>query len=652
MQSLFTGFRTVCDKCEPEELGSTTISSNQIDIDLFLEKARQAKSFSFDIENDPQLNWRRQGFDILGMSVCTKDYGPFYVTDKNDIKRILALFNEQILCVAHNAKYDIVCLIRSGLIEDCPRYICDTMCLVNVLNENLTPSEMGLKPTILREFGHKMIEFKEAISDGLHSEKFVEYAKEDAYWEYTLFLKKKAEIDADPQLKNYFFNVLMEGMKAFIDIELNGMKWDLDHAMKCFKRFKQRRDQLLTKIKEVLGNIDLASPKQLQNRLFNELGYDTKYSRQSEKTGQWSTDDAVLSAMAGKYPVCNHISTYRTCEKMISTYLKPLTEQSSENFDGRVRGSYWLASQTGRIRCSDANLQNVPVYYNMPEGLTDVNIREGFSAETGYKLLVVDFSQIELRLCAQISRDPVFLSSFIDWKCTSCNSSGKSATILHSCPKCGIAEDEHAMKGKTKGFWHGLDLHQITTESIPALEGQRKYGKEANFALIYLATAYTMNSHFPMFSVNKWEKIIDQYFDKYKGVKKWHTKLEQQMCNSGVISDLFGRKRRIPKSELRSSGSKYKHCLNQFVNFPVQASAVALSLICMAKCREFFRSIGKWNSYVKLVNMVHDELVFEIKEEYIEEATKKIVELMENSVTFDVPIRVDAKVVERWGLAK
>ena len=208
------------------------------------------------------------------------------------------------------------------------------------------------------------------------------------------------------------------------------------------------------------------------------------------------------------------------------------------------------------------------------------------------------------------------------------------------------------MKGKVKGFWHGLDLHQITTDSIPALEGQRKYGKEANFALIYLATSYTMNNHFPMFSVDKWEKIIEQYFNKYKGVKSWHARLEKQMCNTGVISDLFGRKRRIQKHELRKGRSVYKHCLNQFVNFPVQSSAVALSLICMAKCREFFRANGKWNTDVKIVNMVHDELVFEVKEEMIPEVEEQIKNIMENSIQFDVPIRVDSKVVERWGLAK
>jgi DNA polymerase-1 len=586
------------------------------------------------------------------MSVHTEGYGPFYVTDKSEIKEILSLFKENVLCVAHNAKYDIVCLLRSGLVDDSPRYICDTMCLVNVLDENLSPSELGLKPTILREFNHKMIEFKDAISDGLHSEKFVEYAKEDAYWEYMLFQKKKQEIDRDSELKNYFFNVLMPGMNAFVDIEMNGMKWDLNHAMQCFNRFKQMRDKLLSDIKSVLGNIDLASPKQLQKRLFSELGYDTKYSHQNEKTGQWSTDAAVMEAMAGKYPVCKNISIYRTCEKMISTYLKPLTEQSSQNFDGRVRGSFWLASQTGRIRCSDDNLQNVPVYYNMPEGLKDVNIRDGFVAEDEFKYLVVDFSQIELRLCAQISRDPVFLSSFIDWKCTACGKSGKSPVILHSCPECGVKEDEGSMKGHCKGFWHGLDLHQITTDSIPALEGQRKYGKEANFALIYLATSYTMNGHFPMFSVDKWEKIIEQYFNKYKGVRSWHAKLEKQMCNTGVISDLFGRKRRIPKHELRQGRSRYKHCLNQFVNFPVQASAVALALICMAKCRNHFRSIGQWNADVRLVNMVHDELVFEIRETKMEEAKEKIISIMETSVSFDVPIRVDAKIVDRWGSSK
>ena len=652
MQSVFFGLRPVCDQHQPEKLEPAPISVNEIDVDKFITTARANKSFSFDIENDPSLNWRHVGFDILGMSVHTEGYGPFYVKDKQLIKKILQLFSERVLCVAHNAKYDIIGLIRSGLASDCPEYVCDTMCLVNVLDENISPSDLGLKPTILREFGHKMIEFKAAAAAGLHSETFDEYAREDAYWEYELFKRKKAEIDRDPELKNYFFNVLMPGMKAFVDIEINGMGWDLDHAMKCFQRFKARRDELILKIRETLGNVDLNSPKQLQNRLFNELGYDTSHSRQSEKTGQWSTDDSVMSAMAGKYPVCKYISTYRTCEKMISTYLKPLTEQCAANFDGRVRGSFWLSSQTGRIRCSDSNLQNVPVFYNMPEGLKDVNIRDGFKAADDFTYLVVDFSQIELRFCAQISRDPVFLSSFIDWKCTSCKKSGKSAQILHKCPNCGIEENEKAMKGEVDGFWHGLDLHQITTDSIPALEGQRKYGKEANFALIYLATAYTMNSNFPMFSVDKWDKIINQYFTKYRGVRSWHSKLEKQMCNTGVVSDLFGRKRRIPKSDLRKGKSYYKHCFNQFVNFPVQASAVGLSLICMNKCREYFRSIGIWNNAVKLVNMVHDELVFEIRLDMIDEAEAKIIEIMENSIQFEVPIRVDAKRVGRWGEAK
>jgi DNA polymerase-1 len=614
----------------------------------FVKAAKEFGCFSFDIEHNPNISWREDGFKIHGMSVCT-DQVVHYLTDHSDIQEVCKqLFEDpKVEAVAHNGKYDLICLKRSGLIEDYPKNFIDTMCVMNLLDDNLSEHELGLKSLIPRIYGKEMVDFKTASSEGLDSDKFHEYAKEDAYWEFKLWVDHKPQLQQQ-NLYNYLTRIMMPALITFCDVELAGVGWNTGHAIWCYNEFSKTRDKLTKRIYETIGKIDIASSQQISKRLFEDLGYSTKYTEKG-KNGFYCADYDVLDKMSYKYPVCRDICLVRSCDKMISTYLTNLTRQHSENFDGRVRGSFWLTSQTGRTRCSDDNLQNVPVHYNMHEELRHINLRKCFVPRNGFKLIVGDFSQIELRFFGQIAKERTFMSYFRKWECTECNSSGESDVILHSCPNCGVKENEGSIKGSCKGFWHGKDLHYNTAHKISVLDGDRGAAKIANFSIIYNILARTLHARNPELSESKWQAVIDEFMSEYKDVRTFHAAKERELKSLGKTRDLFGRIRRFTKKSLREH---FKHCLNAIINFPVQSSATALSLIVMAAARRHFLKTGQWMNDVFIVNMVHDELVFEVREDLAEELLPVIRDIMEKSLKFDVPIRADLHIVESWGHSK
>lgn len=616
------------------------------ELSSFIDDAKEFGMFAFDIEHDPNSNWRHEGFKLLGMSLATKGH-LHYITDMEQISSILNnLFQLELDAVAHNGKYDLVCLKRAGLIDHYPKVMVDTMCAMNLVDDNLSQKELGLKPTILRRYGHQMMDFKSAWAFGPDSDEFTVYAKEDAYWELRLWYDLKKELK-EQDLYSYFTRIMMPALIVFCDIELAGYGWDVNHAILCFNQFNEAADKLRNRIYGVIGKVDLASPAQISKRLFTDLGYSTKFTTKG-KNGNYCTDATVMEAMAHKYPVCQDICLLRTCEKMISSYLTPLTKQSTNNFDKRVRGSFYLTSKTGRTNCSDAALQTIPVAYNMHKDLQHINLRKGFVAENGFKLIVVDFSNIELRLFAKIAKEKTMLEYFRGWECSICNSKGSSEDILHYCPKCGVKEDEGSIKGKCKGFWHGKDLHYNTAHKIKVLSGDRGLAKVANFSLIYGIMARTLHMRDNRLSENKWQEVKEGFMQEYSNVPIYHT-LQERAMKTGSIRDLFKRKRRFSKKEV---DIHYKHALNVAYNFPTQASATALSLISMTKVRNRFLEKGVWMTDVRMTNMVHDELVFEAREDKAEEYKDIIIETMESSVKLGVPIRADYHIVDRWGEAK
>jgi DNA polymerase-1 len=603
------------------------------------------KAYSFDVEHDPNVGLYDKGFTLHGMTIHSGKVG-FYLKSKESVLRVTEkLFPRgDLVAAAHNAKYDMKAGILSGWTKRYPEVVFDTMIAENVLHDNLKPDELGLKPTILRRFGKRMVDFETASAYGLNSAEFEAYALDDGLQEYRLYEAQKAELEAQGLYK---YVIGVPALHAFADVELHGHPWDFDRALELIREFRKVRDRLEDEVYAEIGRLNLNSPKQLATRLFEDMKISSEGLAKTP-TGAVSLNEENLEKLARTCPAAQKIVRYRTGCKMLSTYLCPLTDMALKDPNSRIHANFWLVSSTGRTRCSDPNLQNIPTMLDKVFG--GRSIREPLAAPPGKKLIVCDLSQIELRQIAHFTSDPSFLKAYLDWQCTSCGKSGSSPTILHACPECGCPEDEGILKDPTiKGFWHGLDLHTNTAEKVKPLRGDRKAGKVSNFALVYNATAWRMHYAYPEYSPEEWQEIIEAYFDTYPGVRRWHQALEAQMYKTGVVSDIFKRKRRLSPQEIRHAP---KHALNQFINFGPQASACGMMQLSMTYIRNRFIREGVWGDRIKCINMVHDELVYEADAELAVSAKDTIVKVLENAVRLKVPVRSSWAIVDRWSEAK
>ena len=622
-----------------------------IDAHAFIEAAKKCGAYSLDVEHAASSDLNNPGFELWGVSFATEGFEDgIYVTDYETYAFICReLFPLDVEAIAYNGKYDLKCLVSVKVITPAqyPKVFVDPMVGVNLLDESRPPNRLGLKRVIEDAYGHKMVEYEEASSHGRDSAEFAKYACEDAEWELKLWLRIKPRLE-EQKLLALFERILMPAEKAFADVELVGIQWDFDYAKTLLHEFQRIRKEHENEVIESIGMINLNSPQQVSRRLFDELGYSTK-GLQATKKGDWSVDADAMDTLAKKYPVCASIKTFRTCHKMIGTYIEPITRRAMADPNGRVHPTFWLVSKTGRTRCDKPNFQNIPAWLHKRKGFEHLNIRKAVIAKPGFKLIVADLSQIELRMIAHITQDKNFLKAYRKWTCTACGKTGsENHKLFQACPNCGEPENEDALKGE-KGFWHGKDLHQQTTDNVAALKGDRQSGKMSNFAIGYYATARIMHYEYPALTIRQWQDIIDDWLDFYSGVRDWHGKCETGLSMSGRMRDVFGRLRRISKADIARS---YKHALNQFINFSPQASACTLIEFSLVKLREQFIEEGVWLDEIFCSNFVHDELVFEAPEAKAEAYSKVIREVMESTVDFSVPIRADVAIVDRWGEMK
>ena len=609
-------------------------------METFVDTARTEGMFSWDVEHNPELSVHGSHFELLGISFAAGDLC-FYETDISKAFGYLkTLFAEDIEAIAWNGKYDIKCIHAAGF-SDYPLRFVDPMVGLNLLDDNLSPHDLGLKPATLAVFGYQMATFQEAMEAGMHSPEFAKYASDDAYWELKHWKRMRPLLEEQELLK-LFERVLMPAALVFADMERVGIGWDLDGARKLLRGFQELRTKKEEEIWAEIGELNIDSGDQIARRLFDELGYSTANIEMTASGRRWSVNTQAMNTLASKYPVCEKIRTYRTATKMINTYIEPLTRMHLEDPQGRVHPTYWLVSATGRTRCEKPNFQNIPKWLTKRKEFKHLSLRKNVVAQEGRKLIIADFSQIELRLVAHITQDEKFVRAYTSWNCKICGEAGEQSTILHTCPKCGVFEDEQG------GFWHGEDLHQQTTDIVPALNGDRQQGKTANFALVYFATAFKLAHEYPIFNKREWQTVIDQYFDRdsgYRGVHEWHVRMQDQLWRTGECVDIFGRRRRIPFSQVKRTT---KHALNQIINFAPQASACGMMLLAMAKMREDFIDRGWWMSGVLPTNMVHDEIILEVHPDLVEESIKVTRMHMENCVKLRVPVRADIGISDRW----
>ncbi len=346
---------------------------------------------------------------------------------------------------------------------------------------------------------------------------------------------------------------------------------------------------------------NINSNKQLQEILFDKLHLPTS---KKIKTG-FSTNVDVLEELAGRYEIAGKLIEYRQLSKLLNTYVDALPKLTDSN--GRLHTTFnSTVAATGRLSSSDPNLQNIPI-----RGDTGSKIRGAFIAKPGYKLIIADYSQIELRILAHVSGDLKLKDAF------------RKGLDIHSATAVEI---------------FGVPLDAVTQE-------MRRKAKEINFGLAYGMGAFRMSGRLGI-DIKEAQQQIDIYFYNFPGIKTFMETAPSFVTENGFISTLYGRKRYF-KEFASASKREQLGLVRMIINYPMQGLAADIIKLAMI---QLDKQIGEFDAKVLL--QVHDELVVEVKEQEADALTKLIVEIMENSYKLDVPLTVNASKGNNWLEAK
>jgi DNA polymerase-1 len=403
-------------------------------------------------------------------------------------------------------------------------------------------------------------------------------------------------------------------------MELNGIKLDAKFLNRLSAEAEIDIKDLESKIYKLTGQeFNINSPKQMKEVLFDKLKLEPIQNRKT-KTGL-STAAGELEKMKGQHPAIDKILEYRELSKLQSTYLLALPELVSKK-TGRIHTSYnQTIAATGRLSSTDPNLQNIPV---RGQGLGS-KIRQAFVAEKGYKLLSIDYSQIELRIVAHLAKD-------------------QNMTLV---------------------FKNGEDIHTNTAVSIFGVKAgditadMRRDAKTINFGILYGLSSFGLSSRIGQVNRAEAKEFIQKYFAAYPKVEEYIEQIKLQVNEEGFVRNELGRIRKFP--EIKSSQFFIRAAAERAaVNFPIQSLAADVIKVAMINIRkEILRSsppniggvpaAGGGGGIIRMLLQVHDELVFEVAEDKLDYWAKKLIPLMENAIKLSVPVKVEAKVGDNWG---
>lgn len=430
-------------------------------------------------------------------------------------------------------------------------------------------------------------------------EKATQYAAEDALMTLKLF-NKQLEIfkqRGEDELLSIAFELEFNFIYVLASMEQKGIKVDI----KLLKDYKDRSliylNELTQNIYEACGeSFNINSPKQLGVILFEKLGL---ASSKKTKTG-YSTDESVLESLKNEHKVVPLLLKYREAFKLHSTYIEPLLELGLKDSENRVFSSFLhTGTTTGRLSSKNPNLQNIPV-----GAFSDIQIRRAFIAQEGYKLVGVDYSQIELRLLAHFSQD----------------------------------------KALVEAFRNDLDIHLQTAIKIfgeDEAKDKRAIAKTINFGLLYGMGSKKLSDTLGI-STKEAKTYIDSYFEAFKSVKDYFKSIEDEAIEKGYVKTLLNRKRLF---DFQGATPMLKAAyLREAVNTLFQGSAADLIKLSMINIHLKYKD----NPNVKMLLQIHDELIFEVKDEYVDEVIEDIKEIMESIFVLNVPLKVSVGVANSW----
>ncbi len=588
---------------------------------VWLEQLKAAKAFAFDTETDG-LDYMTA--NVVGVSFAIEEGKAAYVPVAHDYLDAPAqLDRDWVLAqlkplledpnqakIGQNLKFDASIVARYGI--EMQGIVFDTMLESYVFNSVVGRHDMD--SLALRYLEHKNISFEEIAGKGKKQLTFNQidlaqagpYAAEDADITLRLHNALYPKVEADEKLKHVFETIEMPLVPVLSRMERTGVYVDSMLLGAQSTEIAARLDELEKKAFEIADQeFNLSSPKQLQAILFEKMGLPVLKKTPS---GTPSTNEEVLQELALDYPLPKLILEYRGLAKLKSTYTDKLPKMVNPA-TGRVHTSYHQAvTATGRLSSSDPNLQNIPV--RNEEGR---RIRQAFVAQSGYKILAVDYSQIELRIMAHLSGDKALLDAF------------RHGKDIHAATAAEIL---------------GLDIEQVSSE-------QRRRAKAINFGLIYGMSAFGLAKQLDM-GRNEAQDYMNVYFERYPGVLEYMESTRNAASEKGYVETLFGRRLYLPDIKSRN-GLRRKAAERAAINAPMQGTAADIIKLAMIAVDNWVQQQPQ--DEVRLLMQVHDELVFEVKESALESVTAEVKALMERAATLDVPLIADADFGDNWDQA-
>ena len=593
----------------------TVMSKSQLD-DL-IEMILSSDAVAIDTETT-SLNYIDA--ELVGISVSTKANTGFYIPlthnyedapkqmDRDYVLGKLQpwLEDNDSIKVGHNLKYDRHIFATYNI--SLRGQIYDTMVLSYVYNSTATRHNLvavskrylNVSPTSYEDVagkGAKQIPFnKVKIEDASY------YAAEDADLSFQLYEKFSSLVKDQSELIDLYLNIEQSLIKVLGDIERAGVLIDSKLLDKQSIEFNQTLEEIEKNVfLAAEEEFNLSSPKQLQEILFEKLGLPVL--RKTPK-GQPSTSESVLQELAADFPIVEDILDFRTISKLKTTYTDKLPKMINQS-TGRVHTSYHQAvTATGRLSSSDPNLQNIPIRTKAGR-----RIREAFIAPPGSKLLAADYSQIELRIMAHISKDMGLVASF------------QKELDIHSSTAAEI---------------FSINIDEVNND-------QRRSAKAINFGLIYGMSAFGLSKQL---NITRYEAqdYIDLYFARYPGVKKYMEETKTKAREKGFVETVFGRRLYLPDID-SSNYQRRQYAERSAINAPMQGTAADLIKKAMVKLH---KEIIKQSLQATIIMQVHDELVLEVLNDDVSEITELTEDVMSNIARLDINLKVDIGVGDNW----
>ena len=523
------------------------------------------------------------------------------------------LEDKSVLKIAHNMKYDWQIFRGHGI--DVGPYD-DTMLLSYVLDG--TEHGHSMDDLAMNHLEFKTIKYEEVAGSGKSQVRFdrvpvdtaLDYAAEDAEITLRLWTRLKPRLAREKKTELYE-TIERPLVRVLADMERIGVKVDAAILKEMSKDFTKNLEELEKEIFEMAGTeFNVGSPKQIGQILFDDIGLQ---GGKKTKTGDWSTNAQILEDLAAKdkdnggHPIVQKILDWRSMSKLKSTYTDALQEDIHPE-TGRVHTSFSMTvTSTGRLASRDPNLQNIPIRSEAGR-----KIRTAFVAETGYKILSVDYSQVELRLAAEMAD----------------------------------------IKNLKQAFKDGADIHALTAAKVMDIpddevtSDQRRQAKAINFGIIYGISGYGLAKQIGV-SNQEASDFIKRYLSRFPELSDFMEAKKQEARENGYVTTMFGRKCVIPgindKNQARKAGAE-----RQAINAPLQGTAADIMKKAMVKMRPALDEAGL---RAKMILQIHDELIFEVPEDELDQTLELVKDVMEGVVDLDVPLIAEGEFADSWAEA-